>query len=140
MISELAAELDFLQSVQTQYEGVARIRLKVNNLAVEVDGNRVRPTRAVVSVTLLLGAAKIIGVESLQPVEIPMFATYDVARDGDMSLDDMFVFLVRSALARVSKGAAAAFMGWPVTLTKSELFLRSIEKVVGPAGLTWRRY
>lgn len=140
MISELAAELDFLQSVQTHYEGVARIRVKVNNLAVQVDGNRVRPTRAVVSVTLLLGGPKIVGVESLHPVEIPMFATYDVARDGDMSLDDMFVFLVRSALGKVSKGAEAAFMGWPVTLTKSELFLRSIEKVVGPAGINWKRY
>lgn len=128
MTNELATELDFLQSVQTHYDGVARIKVKVNSLAVRVDGNRVRPTQATLSVTLLLGAPRVVGVELHHPVEIPMFATFDATRDGHMSLDDAFVFLVRSALGKVSKGAEATFVGWPVALTRRELFLRSIEE------------
>lgn len=137
MISELTSELDFLQSVQNHYDGAARIKIRVTDLAVRLEGNRIRPARAAVQVKLLLGSPRIIAGRSFYPVEIPMIATYDVNRDGEMSVDDMFAFLVRGALRRMSRGAEAAFIGWPKELTRGEVFLRSLEKELTPITTTW---
>ena len=137
MISELAAELDFLQSVQNHYDGVARIKIRVTDLAVRLDGNHLRPTHATVWVKLLLGAPKIVAGQSLCPVEIPMIGAFDASRDGEMTFDEMFIFMVRGALRKISRGAAVAFMGWPTELTRGEIFLRSVEKVLAPAASNW---
>ena len=106
----LAEEMQFVETIQEHHDGIARIELEVKDLRVEVAGMRIRPLRALVLATLLVGTPETLEGELVYPLEVPALAVYEVTRDGEMSLDDMFLFMLARALNTVWPGASAVLV------------------------------
>jgi hypothetical protein len=95
----------FIQAIQKDHDGIARVEIEVRDLKVEVEGKRIWPVRGILAVKLLVGTPALWQGKLVYPREVPVRAVYEVTRDGKMGLDQMFTFIVARALNEAWPGS-----------------------------------
>jgi len=99
----------FIEAVRSNYDGRATLEIEMNKVVV-VSGT-LRPASFEAWAKLLIGTPKKIGDQLLYPVELPVLATFDASRDGEMSWEEALRVTLGRALEHTCGGSSVLLKG-----------------------------